>query len=268
LPAITVLAACTAAGLPAQDLAGQELPEWVLMLSRVKRQARAAFTGIPNYACEETIQRFARRPRTPGFKELDTLRFEVAVVDGKELYARRGAGQFGDVDVLKTISEGAIGTGSFSTVGRNLFVYDHARVTATAKEKLGDLDTIRFDFETSAMFAGNQISSGGASANTAVRGSYWADAATLDIVRIEEDAAEIPMFLGVTQEATVVDYRRIPIGSSKALLPARAELTMANSDGRRTRNITEFSNCRQYGSESTIHFGEPETVPITPAKQK
>jgi hypothetical protein len=153
-------------------------------------------------------------------------------------------------------------------MARNLFLYDHGRVTATAREKLEDVDTIRFDFETSAMFAGNEISSGGARANTAVRGSYWADAATLDILRIEEDAAEIPMFLGVTEESTVVDYRRIPIGSSKALLPVRAEMTMANSDGRRVRNVTEFSNCRQYGSESTIHFGEPETVPITPVKKK
>jgi hypothetical protein len=139
-------------------------------------------------------------------------------------------------------------------------------VVATAEEKLDDRTTIRFDFEASEMFSGNVISSGGASASTAVRGSYWADATTLDIVRVEESAVDIPIFLGITQETTVVDYRRVKIGASDALLPVRAELTIAHSNGHRSRNVTEFMRCRQYGSESTIHFDDAE--PVAPVKKK
>src|SRR5258708_4923052 len=75
---------CTSAVLPAQS----ELPQ-------IKKQMQQHLSRLANLTCLETIQRstVSRNGRT---QTNDTLRLEVAFVDGKELYSRLGAGKFDD----------------------------------------------------------------------------------------------------------------------------------------------------------------------------
>jgi hypothetical protein len=84
LPIGLALAVLLPAGLPGQDLPPGDL------LARVKEHERATFEHIPDYACLETIGRF----RKSSIRPFDTLHLEVAVVGGKELFARKGAAQF------------------------------------------------------------------------------------------------------------------------------------------------------------------------------
>jgi hypothetical protein len=40
-----------------------------------------------------------------------------------------------------------------------------------------------------------------------------------------------------------------------------------NLDGREMRNRIQFSQCREYGSESTVRFGDPAEPPPAGKKQ-
>jgi len=51
------------------------------------------------------------------------------------------------------------------------------------------------------------------------------------------------------------------------LLPQSAELVVMKLDGREMRNRIEFSRCREYGSESTVRFGDLAEPPPAGKKQ-
>jgi len=93
------------AGIAVPALPGQDLPPWVLELSRVKRHARESFQNIPNYVCQETVVRSARSGSRGSFREMDTLRLQVASVGSRELLAPKGAKRFEDVDPANYIDE-------------------------------------------------------------------------------------------------------------------------------------------------------------------
>ena len=237
--------------LPAQDL-----PAWVLELSRVKRHARESFQHIPNYVCQETIDRFAKRPRQESFEKLDTLHFEVASVGGRELLAKPGARRFEDVDPSSYILEGVIGTGSFSGSVLNLFVHDNA-VISHREAQVQSLVALAYDFEMTAFSSGYQLKSESASATVGLRGTFWVDKESLDLLQIEEHAVGIPHDLGMSDVDTAITFAPVSIGSSVALLPQTAETIIKERQGGENKNVTRFSGCREYTSESVIHFDAP-----------
>ncbi|MGA2270973.1 MAG: hypothetical protein ABSH44_21085 [Bryobacteraceae bacterium] len=257
------LAVLLAAGLP-----GQDLPQWVLLLARVKQHGRASFEHIPDYACLETINRFEKPRNGASFKPIDTLLLEVASVGGKELFARRGAARFGDGDLRAFISEGVISSGAFSATPLNLFIQDVARITPLAQEGIFTGMTLGFHFEESAMSAGFVVQSGGSKDRAGVRGTFWVDPQTLDLVRIEEQAVDLPPSLLMRDVTTSIHYARTPIGSSDPLLPQSAETVVTDFYGAERKNSIEFTGCREYSSESTIHFGVPVPEPPPPAPKK
>ncbi len=239
--ALTVL---LAAGLP-----GQDLPPWVLTLARVKQHLRASFEHIPDYACQETVNRFERSRKDAPFRPIDTLHLEVASVGGRELYARKGAARFEGGDVTGVVSEGVIGSGAISATPRNLFVRDAARVTASPEEAgIFQGMTLRFDFEISAVRGAYEVQSGETRVTVGSRGTFWVDPQTLDLLHIEEHAAGLPRETRMRDLATNIDYARVRIGSSDLLLPQSAELVVTDDSGSAKKNVMEFTGCREYAS--------------------
>ncbi len=249
------------------SLRSQELPQWVLQLSQVKRKAKADLARLPDFACVETISRFQRMPPSEVFKPLDSIRLEVAFVEGKELVAPAGGTVgFQDMDLKHLASGGVIGTGAFSAVARNLFVNDNGRTTGMEEDRILDRPALRFHFVVPAMLAGYTVSSNGAAGSVGLDGAFWADAETLELLRIEEHAVDIPAALGIEDTSTTVTYAKMRIGASDALLPRSAEVVVNNTNGWRARNEIEFTACREYVAESVIHFDTD--APPPPAKKK
>lgn len=242
--------------LPAQDL-----PAWVLELSRVKRHARESFEHIPNYVCQETIDRFVKHPHAGSFEKLDTLHFEVASVGGRELLAAAGASRFDDVDPSYYIQEGSIGSGSFSGLVLNLFVHDNALIGHAREAQLQSRAALAYDFEMTAFNSGYQLKSSGASATVGLRGTFWVDKESLDLLQIEEHAVGIPYDLGMSDVDTAITFAPARIGSSVVLLPQSAETVIKERQDGENKNVTRFSGCREYTSESVIHFDTLEPPP-------
>src|ERR1700719_4336898 len=77
-------------------------------LSKVRTRMLFNLQHQPNYTCVETIERSTRSRSTKQFKVIDTLRLEVALLDGHEMFAWPGSRKFEDVDVTKLVTTGAI----------------------------------------------------------------------------------------------------------------------------------------------------------------
>lgn len=251
---LLLLALCAAVCL------GQDsgLPPEVLLLSQIKVKMAETLRTQPNYTCVQQIERSRRRVPKHRYELLDHLRLEVALVDGKELFAWPGSKKFEDTELHEMVTGGAIGNGNFALHARAVFLSSAPLFTFRGEETTAGRKAYRFDYKVSLPMSGYHIRVNGSEAVVAYHGSFWADLDTLDVMRLEVVAEDIPPALGLEAAHDVMDYARAKIGGSDFLLPSASELSMTDLAGNESRNHTQFVSCRQYTGESVLSFGEPE----------
>ena len=252
-PAAFVLLLSALAAAAAAD----DLPPELIRLARFKQKIRRDMAQVPNYTCLETMERSQRLPRARSFRPLDTVRLEVSNVDGKELLAWPGARRFEDKNLTSFVSTGMIANGMFALHAHNLFVNDTTAFEYRGEESLDGRAAIRYDYRIPQFLSGYRIRIGVASATIAMKGSFWFDPVSLDLLRLDVYGDEIPAELGLAASVVKTYYSREHIGKSQALLPQRAELALTFFSGEASRNVVAFSACHEYGSESTISFDPP-----------
>lgn len=245
-------------------LGAQGLPPEVLLLARVKRHMEQVLTRQPNYTCLETIERSRRSGRNKRFQLIDALHLEVAVVEGKELFSWPGERAFKDRDLRELAPTGAIGTGSFALHARSVFLSNTPVITYRGEEVIDGRTVARYDFSVAQYRSGYRIRIGKLEGVAGYRGSFWNDVETLDLVKLDVEAIEIPPHLPLRGTSDSMRYERVPIGESTFLLPKSSELIMEDFNGSQNRNLIGFSQCRQYAGESTLSFDEApeETKPV------
>ena len=237
--------------LHAQTQSGELSPE-TLLLAKIRRHMIENLQRQPNYTCVETVERSNRIGATRKFHLTDTLRLEVALVDGKEMFGWPGAKKFEDTDLRAIVPTGTIGNGNFALHARAIFQSSSATFTYRGT----DDGVERYDFRVPLMLSGYRIRVADKEAIVAYSGSFYADPATLDIRRIEVVADDIPRTLGLAQAVDRVEYGRLQIGETDFLLPTASELTMVDLDGQEHRNRVRFASCRQFTGESVLTFDE------------
>jgi hypothetical protein len=262
LPASTALLLC----FPISPSGGQELPPETLLLARIKVKAAENLQRLPNYTCTQTIERSLRRGKAKKFEPVDTLRLEVALVDGKELFSWPGAGKFEERGIGEIVGAGgAIGNGSFALHAKSVFLSRSPTFTYAGETTLNGRRAIRFDYRIPQMLSGYQIRIGRNQAFVEYHGSFWVDADTLDLIRLEVLADKPPPSLNLAEASDTMEYQRATIGGGDFLLPQSSELVMIDLMGNANRNRTQFSACRQYAGESKLSFAEPTTDVAAPA---
>lgn len=232
------------------------LPDWVLRLARVKSHLKDNFERTPNYVCREDVVRYGKASSEPRRVRIDSLRFDVAQIDGKELTATPGAGGFEEPDFKAYTSTGTgfFGTGTFASLPMHLFVGDTARIAPHPARGRREA----WDYEIPAFLRGFQIEWQGIVTKVGVRGTFWVDRETMDLVRTEEQVADPPLQTGMKASDSVVENARMHIGNSSVLLPQSAVMVVVNLDGTEKRNELKFSDCREYTAESKVIFGVPK----------
>jgi hypothetical protein len=100
-------------------------------------------------------------------------------------------------------------------------------------------------------------------------GSFWADAETLELLRLETVAHDIPSDLPVTGIRETLDYARMRVRGRELLLPQSVETSVTYHKGVESRNRIEFSHCREFGAAAELTFKEPKAVdqPILPVTE-
>ncbi|MGH9673442.1 MAG: hypothetical protein ACRD44_09700 [Bryobacteraceae bacterium] len=246
-------------------LLAQELSPDLLLLARIKVVMEQNLNSLPNYTCTQTVERSQRAAPTRRFRLVDTLRLEVALINGKELFSWPGAKRFEERRLSEIVGGGTTADGSFGLHARAVFLGRSATFTYAGPREREGRQTQRFDYQVPQMLSGYQIKVAGRQAIVGYHGSFWVDAQTLDLIRLEVRADDIPPDLGLSSAGDAMEYARVKIGEGESLLPQISEVTMIDLAGGEYVNRTQFSGCRQYAGESVISFdAPPEETAETP----
>jgi hypothetical protein len=239
------------------------------LLASVRSRMAAVLRSQPNYTCLQEIERSSRQAPRGRFQLVDMLRLEVALVDGKEMFAWPGSRKFDEIELHDLVSNGAIGNGSFALHAQSVFTTNAPVFDYAGEDRMKDRRAIRFDYRVPLAKSGYHIKVNEAEALVAYHGTVWADTATLDVIRLDVIADAIPPALGLSDARDSMEYARARIGSSEFLLPAASELRMTDASGNESRNRTRFTGCRQYTGDSVISFAGPQAgaVDSPPALQ-
>jgi len=241
---------------PAATNAGTAEGQRSGLLARIRVHAIGNLDRQPNYTCTETVERSHRLNSTHKFEWLDTVRLEVALVDGKEMFGWPGAKKFEDMDLRNFVSQGAIGNGNFALHARAIFRGGAARFEYRGDFSNGKQSWVRFAFQVPLIGSGYSLRMGEHKAIVGYHGSFDADPKSLDLERIEVIADDIPLELRLARAEDRVEYARTQIGSGEFLLPSSSELTMVDLEGGENRNQVRFESCRQFTGESVLTFDD------------
>ena len=238
----------------------------VLLLARIKAKVEANLRLQPDYTCVETIERSTRRGASRRYRLVDTLRLEVALVSGKELFSWPGAREFKDQDIRELVPAGAIGTGGFALHARSVFLSRAPTYTYAGEEEINGRRSVRYDYRIPLLWSNYYVRLNQTEAKVGHHGSFWVDANSLDLVRLDIHADDIPPKVLLSAVDLSIVYERMRIGDSSFLLPASAVTTLTHTRGDVSRNVTRFSGCRQYKGESFVCFcvPPPEAAPKPP----
>lgn len=239
----------------------------VLLLARIKVHMEKSLLRQPNYTCLERIERYQRRHPSKRTRLVDTLSLEVALVDGKEMYSWPGEDEFDTTDLRDIIPTGAVGTGTFASHARSVFLSISPTYEYRGQEELDGRLCERYDYDVPLNLSGYRLKLGEAEAIVAYYGSFWVDAQTLDLVRLDVFADEIPPHIRLLEATSSIEYERMAIGSSDFLLPSRAVTTLVHLDGDESRNEMTFTSCQQFAGESFLSFGDPPPAPSESAAE-
>jgi hypothetical protein len=226
------------------------------LIQRARRRTRENLLRLPNYTCRMTIDRAARLASNKKWQALDTLRLDVALVGGRELFGWPGK-QFEDKPITEIVpSGGMIGTGDFALHARSILIDGHAALACKT-----DPVSIHCTYSVPLARSAYSIKAGRAEDLVAYHGEVVFDAATLDLRRLSVEVDEPPPSLELRHARTSLEYASVDIGGSFFVLPRSSELMMIDEMGRESRNHIRFDSCRQYSGESTISFGDPGEAP-------
>ena len=227
----------------------------VLDLSKIKRKMVENLSKLPDYTCLETVERSARQTQTATFRAVDFLRMEVTQIGDKELFAAPGGRKFED-NVTLLVQNGTISTGEFAGNARKVFGDVSIQSQFAGEEVLKGRRVVKYEYQIPFFSRGWTLVFGDQSVSVAVHGSFWADAETLDLVRLDKHADNIPSIPSFVQASSAVDYGRVRIAAADVLLPQSAEVMLTRPNGEIHMNHTEFSQCRAYRAESSVRFGD------------
>src|SRR5260370_19158076 len=223
------------------------------LLGRVRLKVKENLTRLPNYTCMETIERAQRRKPTDKFTISDNIRLGVACVDGKELFGWPGAAKIEEPDITKLV-HGAIGNGDFAITPKNIFFTPSAKIHPAGETDLEGKHAFRFEFSVPLSARVYTLERDLARDYVGLQRSFWVDSGTLDLIRIESGAFDIPPKLGILSSMTTLNYGPVSIGSSRFLLPQYSELVMSAVNGYENRNRITFHSCRQFSGVSVVKF--------------
>jgi hypothetical protein len=239
------------------------VPQSSILLGKIRAHMVDILSHEPSYTCVQTMERM-QRSAGRNFQMTDTLRLEVALVEGKEMFAWPGSKKFESDDLRNMITTGAYGNGSFALFARAVFGGNIATFTYVGEETLKGKSLVRYNYRVSQLMSGYTIRMKEHEEIVGYHGSFWADPKSLDVRRLEVFADDIPAILELGSAFNGIDYTRMPIGGSDFLLPTEAQLAMQHSNGDESKNFTRFTACRQYTGESVLRFddfddsGEPQ----------
>jgi hypothetical protein len=248
---VCVAAICAAqAGLATDETGQAQLME---MRARMGRTLKS----LPNYICLQKTERLRASKAKAIPKTLDSVEIEVAHVGDKEMYSWPGRNMFADSQLQKELSSGLVGTGAYASQVIDILFGPKTQFRWVGKEMLGERATLRWDFTVPKADSGWTVFKDKRKSQVGAEGSIWADAGTLELVRLVARATQFAARFPLKSVTRNIDYASVRIGARNVLLPSAVEDLVEESSGPLNTNLSRFGHCREYTTSSTLTFDEP-----------
>ena len=261
----------SAVSLPTVDLPPVALPrserpqDQVALPARkedrlIQRATEAAleFTEtLPNYVCQEMMNRSESSSQPANWHALDVISMEVVYENGKENYRNFAVN---GKPTSKPLSElgGAYSTGEFGTVLIDLFSpATAAEFHPRGESRIAGVTAKSYDFEVQRENSHWDLHFGSQTYSPAYSGSVWIDPETARVLRIEMQARSLPKDFPTDHVESATDYQYVRLGGTQQfLLPVHSEtLSCQRGTPYCSRNMIDFRNYHKYTGESTVEFG-------------
>jgi len=275
------------------------LEEEVRHLIGIQNRMRVSLEQLPNYTCRMEIRRahlgvkarqkiakqiekqegrILRAPEDAQFElanvdipldAADTVALEAAIIARKELYAFPDSARFEERPLASMIGHGTVATGSFAGHARNIFVNNVARTKYVGEELIDGQRVLRYDYEVDLFRSGYAVTNQSQTATVPYHGSFWAAADTDELRRLTVRAEDIPLYIGIDEFSTQVDYQTLKLDDQPFIVPRRSRLSMMLSTGVESISETEYADCRSFVGSSTLSFdaSAPETFYVERVEQ-
>jgi len=115
------------------------------LLGRIREHTASSVAGLPNYTCQETMERSIYKS-SGRILFHERLLLEVLIVRGGELFAWPGSTEFTMEPLAAWIAGGAIADGNFGSTLHNLFLSSAATFRYAGMETRDQRTPYRLDF--------------------------------------------------------------------------------------------------------------------------
>jgi hypothetical protein len=268
------------------------------MVPRVRRNVVDMVTRLPKYVCTETIDRSRFEPESgpflPGLNHRlpacddvvakvhgrrwkrrlassDRVRLEVAVSHDMpniedEMYSWPGEHRFSDRNLFQLVHDGALSTGSFSSILASIFASRAARFSYNGDKSIAGRSLLAFGFDIP---LGNSnfmyLCGKDPEQQSAVPydGTVFVDSQTADPVQLTLRSGELPSETGACELTHILEYGRVNLNGSSFLLPTEVRVSVIHNDGTEAENRIHYSSCQEFLGESEVRFDRVrETRPV------
>jgi hypothetical protein len=251
-------------------------PDPNVVLDQARPRLRAMARRLDEYVCIETVDRsYFRPPATPaspaacgqnaGPQQLesnDRVRFEVTVEHGRELHSWPGARGFDVRDVDELVGDGPVSTGAFGAFLASVFDHPGVEFHFIGEHTSNGRTAYQYGFSVPIQASSFRIRVGTEWRPAGYEGAFDLDPQSLQLESLTIRTTELPAGAPFCAATDTLDYQPIHIGDSDVLLPRQSRLEVARQSGAGSRNVTRFSNCREYQAESEIVFDLPADAGI------
>lgn len=268
---------------PARAPALPPAAEAEALMRKTREETLNAVDQMPDFVVRQLVTRAVALGTSQNWRTSDRLvvavsyrasegeRYRLLSVNG---LANASADERGDYRQ----AGGAISTGDFVVMLKSIF-----KDATAAHFRALDTDTLRgrsaivYEFDIKLPDSSYVLSHGdgeGESVVVAHRGKIWVDREKARVLRVENEAYDIPRGFPMRAASTALDYDWVTIqGQGEYLLPARSVVVMTAEERGQTaqfRNDIRFRNYQKFGTELKIieddDFVE-DPVPATPNQE-
>ncbi|HUE22807.1 MAG TPA: hypothetical protein VMQ86_14070 [Bryobacteraceae bacterium] len=248
--------------------------EQAKLLDEVRDYAVNYTKRLPDFICLEQTRRYVDTTGRESWRMQDIITARLSYFNQKEDYKLVSRNDKVITDVAYASVGGALSMGDFGTGMRDIFdPRSHAGFAWERWAKLRGRRTHVFSYRIPLEFSQYTIEYQGESKDDVRRitvgyhGSVFVDKEYNTIVRITQEADNIPPTFPVQEAKETLDYDFTKIGDSEFFLPLIATVRM-HSGREWSKNEKEFRLYRKFSADSLIKFDDKDMPPLPDDKTK
>jgi hypothetical protein len=248
--------------------------EQVKLVEDVRHYALNYAHGLPDFICLEQNRRYSDTTGMEAWRLVDVLTARLSFFNRQEEYKLVSQNGRAVTDASYVTVDGAVSMGDFGSSMYDIFdPASHATFVwkrwTTLRGRLTHVFSYRIPLEFSKYtLEWGERESGVQKIKVGYRGSIFVDKDLSTIIRIDQEAVNIPPSFPIRQAQETLDYDFTKIGDGEFFLPLVATLEMHSRNDISTKNVKEFQLYQKFSTDAVIQFDGQVMPPLPDDKTK